>query len=194
MRIRTERKDTLSCDGQLLKGAIQLLLQPPPSQTGRTSASGRPWELGVCYVSDLKNSMVKVITWHRQYCLYHNSSFSGLTRQLGFSSWCTWIRNLSKKPNNPALLLPIQTNDILWWLHSYSGDETRDSVREGGSSISSQVLVRCAQRISHCRGEEGGADPEAIYIYIYTPSSLVAPPYRGEGVWVRQEPWELYQR
>jgi hypothetical protein len=25
-------------------------------------------------------------------------------------------------------------------------------------------------------------------------SSLVAPPYRGEGVWVRQWPWELYQR
>jgi hypothetical protein len=25
-------------------------------------------------------------------------------------------------------------------------------------------------------------------------SSLVFPPYRGEGVWVRQGPWELYQR
>ena len=25
-------------------------------------------------------------------------------------------------------------------------------------------------------------------------SSLVFPPYRGEGIWVRQGPWELYQR
>jgi hypothetical protein len=31
-------------------------------------------------------------------------------------------------------------------------------------------------------------------IYIYISSSLVAPPYRGEGVWVCQGPWELYQR
>jgi hypothetical protein len=36
-----------------------------------------------------------------------------------------------------------------------------------------------------------------IYIklmYISNSSSLVAPPYRGEGVWVCQGPWELYQR
>jgi hypothetical protein len=30
-------------------------------------------------------------------------------------------------------------------------------------------------------------------IYSFT-SSLVFPPYRGEGVWVCQRPWELYQR
>jgi len=31
-------------------------------------------------------------------------------------------------------------------------------------------------------------------VVVVKASSLVAPPYRGEEVWVRQWPWELYQR
>jgi hypothetical protein len=33
-----------------------------------------------------------------------------------------------------------------------------------------------------------------IIVICQTTSSLVFPPYRGEGVWVRQGPWELCQR
>jgi hypothetical protein len=32
------------------------------------------------------------------------------------------------------------------------------------------------------------------YIFLTIWNSLVAPPYRGEEVWVGQWPWELYQR
>jgi hypothetical protein len=41
---------------------------PPPPAAGHTTATGRPWEFRLSYVSDLEYSKVKVITWHRQYC------------------------------------------------------------------------------------------------------------------------------
>jgi len=33
-----------------------------------------------------------------------------------------------------------------------------------------------------------------LFVDVQVSSSVVAPPYRGEEVWVRQWPWEVYQR